>query len=121
MKKLSGGHEGLARSPHSCTTVLHHQPVQLWEIKSKELKRKIKVFKAKLSGLNIIRSKNVNVFRYFAPKVHFQLGTFVRWVNQKKDESEHRFTNCRLGAQYMRFFFSFKSTTHYLGKVISLP
>ena len=105
MKKLSGGHEGLARSPHSCTTVLHHQPVQLWEIKSKELKRKIKVFKAKLSGLNIIRSKNVNVFRYFAPKVHFQLGTFVRWVNQKKDVSEHRFTHCRSVTQYMIYFF----------------
>ena len=89
--------------------MLYRQPVQLWELKSKELKKEIKVFKAKLSGLNIIRSENVNVSSCFAPKVHFQLGTFVRWVNQKKDESGNRFTN------------SFKSTTCYLGQVISLP
>ena len=85
--------------------MLYRQPVQLWELKSKELKKEIKVFKAKLSGLNIIRSINVNVFRYFAPKVHFQLGTFVRWVNQKKDVSEHRFTHCRSVTQYMIYFF----------------
>ena len=70
MKKLSAnasrGHEGL----------LHHQPVQLWDLKSKELRKEIEVCKAKLSGLNIIRSQNVNVFCFFAPKENFQLGNF---------------------------------------------
>ena len=72
-------------------------------VESKDLRKES--LRAKLSGLNIIRSKNVNVFRYFASKVHFQLGTFVIWVNQRKDVSEHSFMNCRLVAQYMRYFF----------------
>ena len=81
--------------------------------KSKVLKRKIKVFKAKLSGLNTIRSKKVNVFRYFAPKVHFQLGTFVRWGIKRK---MYQNTVLRIvgSCHSIWGFFSFKSRTYYL-------